>query len=287
MKTTFKKETLIAAGSIIFMLMSLVGTGIFYNANKSLKKSLDMEVLNSEMILSEKLQFQKEIDGFRVKIKELMGKNKDLDKILAETTRKLNEKEEALNLIVRENGNIKSLKKQMAELTQMKKDMESQMLSLNESVQKLTKDKEMLNKTILALQDENKMLSENLAILSSVTTDNFLVEATKGKKEKLTVKANRTNKIAVSFKVPSNMVEKVSFKILKPDGILVEGNDKGIAMRIVNNETLLASRSTDLIEISKKIEMTYSPKSKLKPGIYTIEMYNGEKYIGSCNLKLR
>ena len=24
-----------------------------------------------------------------------------------------------------------------------------------------------------------------------------------------------------------------------------------------------------------------------KPGIYKIEMYNGEKYIGACNVKLR
>jgi hypothetical protein len=92
----------------------------------------------------------------------------------------------------------------------------------------------------------------------------------------------------MSFNVPENMVENISFKLTKPDRSQVDGKGNGIAYRITNeDEGLTASLSGGVIKVSKKIEMTYEPKEKQKPGIYKIEMYNGDKYIGACNVKLR
>jgi chromosome segregation ATPase len=239
------------------------------------------------MILSEKLVLQKDIETFRSQINSLSGKNSELDKMLAETSKKLSEKEGQLNRIVRENGNIKSLRKQVAEVEQLKKDFENQALALNESIRKLNSEKDALNQTIVSLQEENKQLSANLDVLNSITTDNYLVESTK-RKDRLTVVARRTKKITMSFNVPENMVENISFKLTKPDRSQVDGKGNGIAYRITNeDEGLTASLSGGVIKVSKKIEMTYEPKEKQKPGIYKIEMYNGDKYIGACNVKLR
>jgi hypothetical protein len=49
----------------------------------------------------------------------------------------------------------------------------------------------------------------------------------------------------------------------------------------------MASNSGGAIKVSRKIEMTYEPKEKQKPGLYQIEMYNVEKYVGTINVKLR
>ena len=120
-----------------------------------------------------------------------------------------------------------------------------------------------------------------------MTTDNYLVEATK-RKDKLTVMAKRAKKITMSFNVPENMVENISFKLTKPDGKQVDGKGNGIAYKVVNgDEGLTASLSGGAIKVSKKIVMTYEPKEKQKSGIYKIEMYNHDKYIGACNVKLR
>lgn len=290
MKTREKRITVIAA---FILVAALIGTGLFYSANKSTTKDLNNEKLKSEMILSEKLALQKEIETFRSQINSLSGKNSELNNLLAETNKKLSEKEAQLSRIVRENGNIKSLKKELGDLIQMKKEFEGQVLALNESIRKLNSEKDALNQKIASLQEENKQLASNLEILSSMTADNYLVETTKKmwlkpNSEKLTVMAKRTKKITVSFKVPENIVEDISFKIIKPDGKTVEGKDNGVACQILNeDEGLMASINGGAIKVSKKIEMTYEPKEKQKPGLYQIEMYNGEKYIGTCNVKLR
>ena len=60
--------------------------------------------------------------------------------------------------------------------------------------------------------------------------------------EKTDNQAKRAKKMTVTFNVPENMVENISFKLTKPDGTQVEGKDNGIASRIVNgDEGLMAS----------------------------------------------
>ncbi len=290
---TIKKEQFIAGGAVILLIAALIGTGIFYSANKSLSKNLNNEKLKTEMMLSEQLALQKEMETFRNRINSLNGLNAELNKVLAVTSQKLSEKEAEMNKIVRENGNIKTLKKQLAELTQMKKDFEGQVLALNQTIQKLNNEKNALNQMIASLKDENKQMAANLAILSSITTDNYLVETTKkgflSNNEKLTVVAKRAKKMTVSFKVPENMVEDISFKLTKPDGTRIEGKGNGIACKVIDGDAnLTASLSGGgTISVSKKIEMTWEPKEKQKPGIYKIEMYNRDKYVGTINARLR
>jgi peptidoglycan hydrolase CwlO-like protein len=287
MKTAEKSGMTSSAILVLILIAALIGIGIFYTNNKTLTKSLNYEKLKTEMMLSEKLALQKEIDSYKNQINSLSGKNADLDILLAETSLKLKEKEAQLNQFKRENGNIKTLKKQLADLEQMKNNFDNQVAILNETIRKLNKEKDALNETITSLEKENKELTSNLEILTSMTTDNYLVETTK-RKDILTVKAKRAKKITMSFNVPENMVENISFKLTKPDGKQVDGKGNGIAYKVVNeDEGLTASLSGGTIKVSKKIEMTYEPKEKQKPGIYKIEMYNNSKYIGACNVKLR
>lgn len=169
----------------------------------------------------------------------------------------------------------------------MKKEHETKILALKETIDKLNTDNNFLNQSLASLTEENKQLAANLDLLSSITADNYLVETTR-KKGKLTVVAKRTKKLGVNFKVPENMVETISFKLIKPDGNTVEGNSKDIAVNITdNNEVLYASLDKAELKVSKRIEMTYEPKERLKSGVYKVEIYNKERYIGSCNVKLR
>lgn len=287
MKTIEQRERRITAIAVIILIAGLISTGIFYSVNRSQLKNLNDEKLKSEMMLSEKLALHKEIKKLKSQITSLNGKNSELDKLLAETNQKLSEKEAQINRIALENGNIKKLKKELAELTQLKKDFDNRVSVLNETIQKLNNEKDNLNETIASLEKENQQLAANLDILSSMRADNYLVETNK-RNDRLTVVAKRTKKMTVTFIVPENMVENISFKLTKPDGKQVDGTDNGIAYRVVNgDEGLTASISDGAIKVAKKIEMTYEPKVKQKPGVYKIEMYNNDKYIGACNVKLR
>jgi len=283
-----KSEKKITAIVVFILIAALIATGIFYTSNKSTTKNLNAEKLKSEMLLSEKLALQKEIESFKNQINSLVGKNTELDKLLAETSQKLSEKEAQLGRIARENGNIKVLKKQIAELEQLKKDFENQVITLNQEIKKMDEEKDEMSQTIASLKEKNKELQENLDIISSITGDNYLVQTTK-RNDRLTVMAKRTKKMTMSFCVPEDMVENISFKLTKPDGTQLNERENGIEYRVaVGDEDLLTKPFVNgEIKISKKIEMTWEPKQKQKPGIYKIEIYNGEKYIGACNVKLR
>lgn len=284
-----KRENSIIAAAVILLLMALLGIGYFYSAHRSVTAILNKERLESEKMLSEKLTLEKDIDSFKSRINDLSGQNAGLDKMLAEVNQQLSEKQNQIRRMQHENGNLKELKKQVAELQQMKKEFESQVRSLNEMIMALNKEKNTLNQTIASLEAQNKQLAANLEILSSVTSDNFLVETTR-KNNKLTVMAKRARKMAISFSVPNNLSENLSFKIIRPDGSKVEGNDKNVAYRVLNPEeglTASTGNTLETIKVDRKIEMTWHPEQKQKPGIYKIEMYNVGKYIGSCNIRLR
>lgn len=287
MKTIEQRERRITAIAVIILIAGLISTGIFYSVNRSQLKNLNDEKLKSEMMLSEKLDLHKQIKKLKNQINSLNSKNTELDELLAEANQKLSEKEAQINRIALENGNIKKLKRELAEQTQLKKDFDNQVSVLNETIQKLKKEKDNLNGTIASLKKENQQLAANLEILSSMRTDNYLVETNK-RNERLTVVAKKTKKMTVTFMVPENMVENISFKLTKPDGTQIDGKDNGIAYRVVNGDGgVMASILGGAKKNAKKIEMTYEPMVKQKPGVYKIEMYNNDKNIGTLNVKLR
>jgi len=140
MKRKLNKERVIAVGAVILLLATLIGAFSLYKNGISLKTSLNDERLKTEMMLSEKLALQKEIDNFRTQINSLNGKNADMDKLLAQTTKKLNDKQAELNKIVKDNSNIALLKKQIQDFDRMKKDFENDALALNETIRRLNKE---------------------------------------------------------------------------------------------------------------------------------------------------
>ncbi len=287
MKTKSTKENIIAVSAIILLVMSVIGTGVYYNSNNFLNKSLHDEKLKSELILSEKLSLQKEIEKFQSDINSLKGKNEELDKLLYVTSSKLTEKENRIENLNKDNSSLQNIRKQLKELNRLKLEFEEKYLGMERTVANLNKEKENLNLLLVSAQQENKQLATNLEILSSMTADNYLIEPTM-RKGKLTAQARRTKKISVNFKVPENMVESISLKITKPDGKQISGNESGLSYTASNDdENYFASLSKTEIKVNKKIEMTYEPKEKLKAGIYKIEMYNANIYIGACNVKLR
>jgi len=54
--------------------------------------------------------------------------------------------------------------------------------------------------------------------LSQVAVNNSLVEATKSKDTKLTVKANKTKRVRIGFDLPEEMIGNLYFEMKTPTG---------------------------------------------------------------------
>ena len=280
----------IIAGTVTFLLaLTLVALINFYQDNNALEAGINSEKLKSEKMLSEKLSLDKEIVKLKQSISSLQGKNADLDKMLSSASSKIAMKESELKKMQKENASLKQYKQQLADIQKIKSDLETQISSLTNSLNASNKEKESLNRLVADLQLKNKDLMNELNQMQIASLDDIRIEAFK--KNKLTVSAKKTKKLDVNFLIPaSNSSENLQFKITDPNGKLLTPADGTIAFVETDDASLLTAdlSNTLYLKQTKQVKMQYTPKSKLKPGVYKIEILNSDsKYMGSLQVRLR
>lgn len=289
MKALVKNEKLVATIATVLFFVSIIGTTYYYDKSKKLNKGIQEEQLKNELALSEKLSLEKEIANMKLDLLFWKGKNESLDKDIITLNQKLTQKENELKNITWEKGQVKKLNKQLTEIKNAKNDLTTEMNLLLSKISKFEKENNDLNLLVSSLQAKNKELTDNIALLSSVRSDNLCVETQK-KNEKLTIFARRTKKINLSFDLPQEVVANIKFRVTLPDGKTVTEEKDGLTYIVEESEpvyTASANYVADELKVSKRIQMSYQPKDKLKTGVYKVELYNNETYIGTYQVKLR
>ncbi len=79
MKSRIIQQKLILAIAVVLLVASMTITVVYHQSNKTLKSELKEERLKSESLLSEKLALAKELEKFKIDIREWMGKNPKTD----------------------------------------------------------------------------------------------------------------------------------------------------------------------------------------------------------------
>lgn len=289
-KTRFSKPQIIAASSTALFLVAIMFLVSLNGSNHSLQSLLKKNRLENEKMLSEKLQLEKEIAQLHEDISLFQGKSAQTDAYIADLKNRLLQKEEAIRKIAGNKAAINKYQTELASLKKMRADLEAEINKLNGTVTGLKTENEKLSGTIASLQAKNKEMEDRNALLSTIAATNFRVEATKGKKDKLTVVAKQTKKLTLGFDVPETDVETIQFLIHTPNGKTIkQGKELSISIATEANEELYASVNMfpDITAKKKRLEMTYKPTDKMIKGIYTIDITNNETYLGSCQVKLR
>jgi peptidoglycan hydrolase CwlO-like protein len=291
MKTKISKTTAILLISGVLLFASMLLTGVFMSSSNQLKKQLNGSLLKSESLLSEKLTLDKQLNNLKGDVSSLSRERNDLQSRLDETNKRLAQKENELRAMKRSENKISDLEMQIADLRRQKSDLEQKIDQLNSTIAGLDGENSKLQNMVSLLEKENKDLNGNLQILLAKSSDNYRIEAFKGKKEKLTVSARKTKKLKVGFNIPENIITDVTFKIITPEGKTFSSKDKFISATIIENddEGLVASVTPmgGDFEVTKRIEMTYSPQGKLSPGVYKIEILNKLVTVGNCQIRLK
>jgi len=288
MKTQITKtQTVLITVTAAALILSVI---IFYS-NRSLKDQLQKEKIRSETLLSEKLNLEKSIDKFKKDLASLQGKNAQLDKIVRETSDQLTKKESEIRKLMAENASLADLKKKNEELEVLRKQLEEQIASLNMNMDQLIAENKKYSEQLASMKTENASLATHNALLEAMLADNYRIEALKGRHDKLTVAARRTNKLMVSFDIPAEVGKDLYFKILTPDGQeLSSRNDESVIMKFYDeNKNLMASLTGTAAgnQNAKRAELIYKPVNKLTKGIYKFNVYNGKEYMGSIQVRLK
>jgi myosin heavy subunit len=276
---------------IALTALALILSGAIFYSNRSLKNQLHKEKIKSETLLSEKLNLEKSIDAFKKDLSLLKGRNAELDKVVNETSTKLSKKESEIKKLLAENASLSDLRKKNEELEALHKKMQDEISSLNMNIARLTEENNRFSETVAIVNAENKSLATQNALLEAMLADNYRIEALKGKHDKLTVAAKRTNKLMVSFDLPSDMGSELFFKVITPDKKEFSSkNDNAAIINLYDEDTnLIASLSGvpsgDLK--ARRAELIYKPDHKLIKGIYRFNIYDGNEYLGSIQLRLK
>jgi DNA repair exonuclease SbcCD ATPase subunit len=283
-----KKNSIVLIGALITLLTLSVA---FFVVNTSLKRQLGDQKIKSEKLLSEKLKLDKSIKELRIDMSALTGKNAKLDKLLTEANKKLQNKEAEIKRLVAENATVGELRAQVRELELLREQLNKDIAGLNLSITQLSDANASLNEFLARAKNENEILAIDNTILKAMVADNYRIEALRGKHEKLTINARKTDKLLVSFDLPSDVGKNLYFKVKTPQGDEFSSkNDLSAIINIVeNNDGLLASASSDVIGSigTKRVEMIYKPNKKLTKGVYRFNVYNENSYLGSTQLRLK
>jgi myosin heavy subunit len=285
-----KEKTQIYAGTIIIALL-LISTTIALISNSKNKRNYNEEKILNESISSKKLQVSQELDKTKNDMAALITKKESEEKAMAETELKLAETEKRIAHISKENSSLRQVRNELIQLQKAKNelDREHEDLKLKQETA-LSRIKELENSAITS-DAQNKELSGNLENAEKYRTDNTEIYESRGnKKDKLTICATRTKKLDLNFDVPQNLTEAISFKIITPDGKTITPEDKSLTWLVEpNSSTLTASLSalTGEIDTPRKVTMTYSPKEKLNPGEYKIQIFSNDKNISNCRFRLK
>lgn len=288
MKTQSEKMKFIRAA---VLALSFTIALVLFLSKVTIKNQLEKEKIKSEALLSEKLKLDKTIQTFRKELIALGQKNVRMDEIVAETRKQLRQKELEISRLMKDNATVNDLRKKISELEELKEQLNKQLVEMNSSLAELQKENNQLNTKLTSAQNQNEILAFNNAILKAMVADNYRIEALKGKNEKLTISARKTDKLLVIFDLPTDIGNDIYFKVVNPVGEEFSSKtDLSANIRITESkEKLLASlsNSSNNEPNTKHVELEYKPKNKLVRGVYKFHVYSNENYLGSSQLRLK
>jgi myosin heavy subunit len=291
MKTIIEKKIVFIAGFAIIAALLAVA-GVLQVNNTKLKDKISGEKIKSENLLSQKLQLDKSLDLTKKDLTDIKGKNSSLEKMILDTNQKIIQKNTEISRLKAQNASMKDLQKKMEELEKLKHQLSEEIQVLNKTLAQANAENLKLNNKIATSAKTTSELSADNSILRAIVSDNYRTEALRGKNDKLTVNARRTNKLMISFDLPANVsAQEFYFTITTPEGNQFASNKDLVA------EIEVAYLQGDLMASTNKItsdatgksrvEMSYLPNQKLTRGIYTFNLYNSGRFLGSTQLRLK
>ncbi len=274
---------------VLGLALAVIFSGIFFVSNNSLKKNLNKEKIKSEELLSQKLNLDKSLDKIKRDLSKMKDLNVDKNKKINDLTQDISKKDAEVKKLIAQNASLKTLEKKVKELEDLKDKLNAELYALKSANDNLKFENMTISEQLAMVSQDKEKLIINNTILKAIAGNNYRIEAVRGKNDKLTVQARKTQKLVVTFDLPTDVGDNISFKLLTPDGKEFESkNNELAAINILENSDNFYASIEEMGEIgTKRIEMTYKPNEKLGKGVYEFEIYNETTYIGSTQLRLR
>lgn len=281
------RNAILKTGAVILVLLLLGFVYALVRNNKN-KQNLNSEKLVTERLMGEKTAMQSELDKLKSEIAGLKEQSSATSKLLTETETKLADAGKRMKSLSGQYA--RKTKADEEEFQKQKAAFEKEYAGLKSDYDNLMAQNGDLQKKLTSLEAQTSDLLEKLRINNTFDSDDFQTFGSRGKKDKIVVFARRVKKLNVNFEVPQNLSEAISFKIITPSGTTITPDDRALSWIFPpDTRGLTASLSpvTAEFEQSRRVTLSYTPKEKLIPGEYKIQIFSNNKNIGNCRIRLR
>lgn len=283
----------VAAGVTATLFASMLTIGVMYRNNSLLAEDFKAEKVRTESLAAEKASLKGEMDRLKRELASFTTTNKALEKAIKDAQYKVAVKEAEIARMSKENASsIQKLRKKNAAVQQIRQELLAQLEGMKKSNSQLEAQVAELNKTIAALRKENENLYAKVGE-KPLMAYNFRVETVKKRKDKISVKAKKINKVNISFDVNSS--KKLAGDLYIKLSSEKAGDMEGVTLlafeeiEAIPADELWASTETVLISTDeyKRYTVAFDPKEKMTEGVYYLRVYSGNNYLGSSQFKLR
>lgn len=284
----------VAAGVTATLFASVIALTITYRSNSLLTEDLKGEKVRTESLTAEKSSLKSEIERLKMELGGFDTRNKELERAIKEAQYKVAEREASIDRLTNEKTDAaRRFKKELDAIKKIREDLVAQLEGMKKTNSQLEAEVNELNRAIVSLRRENESLHARIAE-KPMMAYNFRIEAVKKRKDRLTVKAKKINKINISFDVnnPKNLSGNVYVKLRSDKAGEMEGEtllafEESLEL---NDESLVASTESFMLvgaDDYKRFSVAFDPKDKLAEGIYHIMVYNGNNYLGTAQFRVR
>jgi hypothetical protein len=288
MVTTNKGRYIFEIIAILLFIGLAIYTTILFGMMKRYEDNLKEERLTSELLLSERLSRDKEIAKLNGNLKTLEGRSEEIEIALNSTIGKLEGKELELRTAEKLKASSSRLKKLNSELEELKKDLEQQLAYYKAELTGSRNSISEMEHTIATLERGNKSLNEEVAKLKLTSFNNSLIESSRSN-SKLTYKAKRTRSLRLTVDVPAQ-IQQIKFMIVDPTGKDVHPNESNLEVNVLKKDVAKPQAFYESNDFNKPlyqtVQMTYTPKARLIPGVYLVQILNDSNPFGVVRVKL-
>jgi hypothetical protein len=264
-----------------FLILSLVGNGIFFGVQSGLKSDKNKAILKMDSLLSVKLLVDKELNQAKTEIESCKGISNELDKKILSMDSELSASKIQVEKLVKDNASVGSLRKKLKESQKLRDDCEKIVNDYIKDNERLEAQNKTLNKSVNTLSQQLEELNAKLALAKNPKAYDMVIVNYKVSKRsnKPTIRARKVNRIAATFDISANPVadsgpKEVFMVVYDSNNKVIGPQNNKFSNKSANKEQVYStSKPLDYKNAEVSMTINFDTDIKLVKGKFKVEIY--------------
>lgn len=277
------------------LLLASVGGNVFqYFHTREVVVERERIMLQTDSIAMRKNELEVEFNSAVEELNQYKGKSEQLDSLLAEANIKIEEQRKRIAVLIDKNEDYQIVRQRLDEMREEKEFYLKEIERLTAENNMLKSENTELSVKLDQTSQENKDLKGKVDVASKLRVVSLTpkpINLTSGGKEKDTDKANKTDRLSISFTIGDNPLAStgnhtVYLRVFNAEGyILSDGSVK--KFKNENGDDIPYSRNIQVNYDGNKLSKVITWEQEVfSSGVYRVEIYIDSYLAGTEKLTL-